>query len=217
MLWRVRNSRGKPKNAPAVLIQPCRPTVSQHPPRGSGWAHELKHDGYRAQIHVRDGRVRLYTMNGADWSGRYPLIVKEAARPQSSTPRWCGLMPMALHNSTPCTAGSWITQRSPVPSICLCLMATICAANRLPSARRRCANCSSAPRAAFNNSSMSRAMVLKCSRPSASLALRASCQNGSTRHIALVHRKAGSRSRTRRQRLPRVLSRAVSDIRTHVN
>jgi bifunctional non-homologous end joining protein LigD len=32
------------------------------------------------QIHVRDGRVRLYTMNGADWSKRYPLIVKEAAR-----------------------------------------------------------------------------------------------------------------------------------------
>ena len=44
-----------------------------------GWAHELKHDGYRLQIHVRDGRVRLYTMNGADWSKRYPLIVDAAA------------------------------------------------------------------------------------------------------------------------------------------
>jgi ATP-dependent DNA ligase len=42
------------------------------------WA-KLKHDGYRLQIHVRDGRVRLYTINGADWSKRYPLIV-EAAR-----------------------------------------------------------------------------------------------------------------------------------------
>jgi hypothetical protein len=29
-------------------------------------AHELKHDGYRLQIHVRDGRVRLYTINGAN-------------------------------------------------------------------------------------------------------------------------------------------------------
>ena len=36
--------------------------------------------GYRLQIHVRDGRVRLYTMNGADWSKRYPLIVEEAGR-----------------------------------------------------------------------------------------------------------------------------------------
>ena len=40
----------------------------QQAPGGPGWAHELKHDGYRLQIHVRDGRVRLYTMNGADWS-----------------------------------------------------------------------------------------------------------------------------------------------------
>jgi ATP-dependent DNA ligase len=27
---------------------------------------------------MRDGRVRLYTMNGADWSKRYPLIIKDA-------------------------------------------------------------------------------------------------------------------------------------------
>jgi ATP-dependent DNA ligase len=33
-------------------------------------AHELKHDGYRLQIHVRDGRVRLYTINGENWSKR---------------------------------------------------------------------------------------------------------------------------------------------------
>jgi bifunctional non-homologous end joining protein LigD len=40
----------------------------------------LKHDGYRLQIHVRDGRVRLYTINGAEWSKRYPLIAEAAAR-----------------------------------------------------------------------------------------------------------------------------------------
>jgi bifunctional non-homologous end joining protein LigD len=75
----MRTSRGKPNNAPAAFIQPCRPTVAKQPPSGDGWAHELKHDGYRLQIHVRDGRVRLYTMNGANWSDRYPRIVKEAA------------------------------------------------------------------------------------------------------------------------------------------
>jgi hypothetical protein len=35
--------------------------ASQSSPTGRGWAHELKHDGYRLQIHVRDGRVKLYT------------------------------------------------------------------------------------------------------------------------------------------------------------
>jgi ATP-dependent DNA ligase len=68
MLSRVRNSRGRPLNAPAAFIHPCRPTVTAQPPSGPGWAHELKHDRYRLQIHVRDGRVKLYTMNGADWS-----------------------------------------------------------------------------------------------------------------------------------------------------
>jgi bifunctional non-homologous end joining protein LigD len=67
-------------NAPAAFVHPCRPTVSTRPPRGPGWVHELKHDGYRLQIHIRDGRVRLYTMNAADWSERYPLIVEDAAR-----------------------------------------------------------------------------------------------------------------------------------------
>ncbi len=79
MLWRVRSSRGRPRNAPAAFIQPCRPTVALRPPRGPGWVHELKHDGYRLQVHVRDGRVRLYTMNAIDWTKRYPLIVQDGA------------------------------------------------------------------------------------------------------------------------------------------
>ena len=70
--------RGRPLNAPVAFIHPCQPIVAKQPPSGLGWAHELKHDGYRLQIHVRDGRVRLFTMNGADWSNRYPLIVEEA-------------------------------------------------------------------------------------------------------------------------------------------
>ena len=83
MLWRLR-SRGRPLNAPAAFIHPCQPIVAKQPPTGPGWAHELKHDGYRLQIHIRDGRVRLYTMNGADWSKRYPLIGAEAARLKNS-------------------------------------------------------------------------------------------------------------------------------------
>jgi bifunctional non-homologous end joining protein LigD len=76
--------RGRPLNAPAAFIHPCQPIVAKQPPIGPGWAHELKHDGYRLQIHVRDGRVRLFTMNGADWSKRYPRIVEEAARVKGS-------------------------------------------------------------------------------------------------------------------------------------
>ena len=76
----LRSSRGRPLNAPAAFIHPCQPIVAKQPPSGSGWAHELKHDGYRLQIHVRKNSVRLYTMNGNDWTKRYPRIVEEAAR-----------------------------------------------------------------------------------------------------------------------------------------
>jgi ATP dependent DNA ligase domain len=82
MLWG--SSRGRPLNAPAAFVHPCQPTVAKQPPTGPGWVHELKHDGYRLQIHVRDSRVRLFTMNGADWSKRYPRIVEEAARIKGS-------------------------------------------------------------------------------------------------------------------------------------
>jgi len=80
----LRNARGRPLNAPAAFIHPCQPTVAKEPPSGPGWAHELKHDGYRLQIHIGDGRVRLFTMNGVDWSKRYPRIVGEAARIKGS-------------------------------------------------------------------------------------------------------------------------------------
>ena len=42
--------------APAVFIHPCQPIVVAQPPSGPCWAHELKHDGYRLQIHVRDDK-----------------------------------------------------------------------------------------------------------------------------------------------------------------
>ena len=79
MLWR--SSRGRPSQCACFfhssLSADCR---SVGPLEGPRWAHELKHDGYRLQIHVRDGRVKLYTMNAADWTKRYPRIVEQAVR-----------------------------------------------------------------------------------------------------------------------------------------
>jgi ATP-dependent DNA ligase len=102
-----RNSRGRPINAPLSFIHPCQPAVAPKPPVGPGWVHELKHDGYRLQIHVRDGRVRLYTMNGNDWTKRYPRIVEEAARlraPLIIDAEVVHCQPMALQISTLCIA-----------------------------------------------------------------------------------------------------------------
>jgi hypothetical protein len=44
----------------------------------------VKYDGYRLIV-VRDGdRLRLFTRNGHDWSGRYPWIVESALKNRHS-------------------------------------------------------------------------------------------------------------------------------------
>ena len=60
------------------FIPPCRTVVAKRPPIGPGWAHELKHDGYRLQIHVRDGRVRLYTIDGRRLVKALPADCRES-------------------------------------------------------------------------------------------------------------------------------------------
>jgi bifunctional non-homologous end joining protein LigD len=81
MPWHgVQTGRGRSSRAPSSFVSPCLPTVAARPPIGAGWVHEIKHDGYRLQVHIRDGRVRLFTRTGVDWSDRYPWIVEDAAR-----------------------------------------------------------------------------------------------------------------------------------------
>jgi len=44
------------------------------------WIHEIKHDGYRLIVRLDGRRVRLWTRNGHDWSGRFPRITEAALR-----------------------------------------------------------------------------------------------------------------------------------------
>src|SRR5690606_21254249 len=60
-----------------IPIQLCK--VADHPPGGSGWAHEIKFDGYRIQIAVGGGRAKLYTRKGLDWSDKFSVIASQAA------------------------------------------------------------------------------------------------------------------------------------------
>ena len=65
---------------PGGFIEPCQPTGAKAPPSGSGWFHEIKHDGFRL-LAFRDGdRVRLYTRNGHNWTTRFPLIARAVER-----------------------------------------------------------------------------------------------------------------------------------------
>jgi bifunctional non-homologous end joining protein LigD len=133
--------RGRPLNAPAAFIHPCQPIVAKQPPSGPGWAHELKLDGYRLQIHVRDGRVHLYTINGADWSKRYPLFVRDAAKIKARrllTPKWFGSIRTACRTSRRCIAVPVMPKRPPVRLTFLCATVMTFVGNLIPSARQYC-------------------------------------------------------------------------------
>jgi bifunctional non-homologous end joining protein LigD len=58
----------------STFIPPCEPTLRDRLPKGEGWFYEVKHDGYRMQIHKAGRRVTLYTKNGADWTERFPHL-----------------------------------------------------------------------------------------------------------------------------------------------
>ena len=71
------------RTLPAGFIAPCLPTKTDRLPSGSQWLHEIKHDGFRIIARKSDGRVRLYSRPGNDFTRRFPLIVETLARLRS--------------------------------------------------------------------------------------------------------------------------------------
>jgi hypothetical protein len=61
---------------PFGFIEPCQPSAAHRPPSGPGWIHEIKHDGYRMMALRAGDRIRLLTRSRADWSERFPAVVK---------------------------------------------------------------------------------------------------------------------------------------------
>src|SRR5204863_37195 len=56
----------------------CHPTLVSKPPTRAGWLFEIKFDGYRAQLHRRDGAAKLYSRNGNDFTGKFGAVAQAA-------------------------------------------------------------------------------------------------------------------------------------------
>lgn len=54
-------------------------TQVKAPPRGDGWIHEVKFDGYRIQARLQDGQVRLLSRRRNDWTATFPAIARAVA------------------------------------------------------------------------------------------------------------------------------------------
>jgi ATP-dependent DNA ligase len=53
------------------FIKPQLATLKSRAPKGDQRIHEIKYDGYRVQIDLNKGRVRVHTRNGLDWTKRF--------------------------------------------------------------------------------------------------------------------------------------------------
>ena len=53
------------------FIKPMAPTLAKIPPAGDEWFHEIKFDGFRAQVHVEGGSVAIYSRGGVDMTKRF--------------------------------------------------------------------------------------------------------------------------------------------------
>jgi bifunctional non-homologous end joining protein LigD len=76
---RKSDSRASQQNAPELLrnarrgnqpdwLAPQLATLSKTAPDGDEWQHEIKFDGYRILIIIRDGAIRFFSRNAKDWT-----------------------------------------------------------------------------------------------------------------------------------------------------
>jgi bifunctional non-homologous end joining protein LigD len=69
---------GARKTAAFDYIEPCDPTLRERVPNGALWRFEIKADGYRAQLHIRQERTKVYSRTGLDWTGQFSSIAAAA-------------------------------------------------------------------------------------------------------------------------------------------
>src|SRR5258708_17575790 len=60
------------------FIEPALATSIEKVPSGARWVHEIKFDGYRVQVHLRDAAVKVFTRRGNDWTNRFRKIASDA-------------------------------------------------------------------------------------------------------------------------------------------
>src|SRR4051812_40944912 len=60
------------------FIEPALATSIEKVPSGARWVHEIKFDGYRVQVHLKDAAVKIFTRRGNDWTKRFRKIANDA-------------------------------------------------------------------------------------------------------------------------------------------
>jgi bifunctional non-homologous end joining protein LigD len=63
-----------------AFVAPCLATLADKAPQSDNWIHEIKFDGYRLQARLEDGKVKLLTRRGLDWTRKFSTIAEAIAK-----------------------------------------------------------------------------------------------------------------------------------------
>jgi bifunctional non-homologous end joining protein LigD len=69
----------RPARLPAELSPELATLVDEAPP-GPEWFHEIKYDGYRLLCRIANGKARLYTRRGNDWTSKFGTLAADVAK-----------------------------------------------------------------------------------------------------------------------------------------
>ncbi|WP_349962500.1 DNA ligase D [Rhizobium sp. ZPR3] len=72
--------RGARKAALPAFVEPALATLVSKPPAGKRWLHEIKFDGYRLEVRIEAGRIKLLTRSGLDWTQKFGKEILAAFR-----------------------------------------------------------------------------------------------------------------------------------------
>jgi bifunctional non-homologous end joining protein LigD len=60
------------------FIAPALASKIERVPSGERWIHEIKFDGYRVQVHLHNGELKVFTRRGYDWTKRFRKVAEDA-------------------------------------------------------------------------------------------------------------------------------------------
>jgi bifunctional non-homologous end joining protein LigD len=69
---------GTKASFPGFIEPALASSVVERVPSGERWVHEIKFDGYRVQVHIKDAAVKVFTRRGNDWTNRFRKIAADA-------------------------------------------------------------------------------------------------------------------------------------------
>jgi bifunctional non-homologous end joining protein LigD len=75
---RARTVAPKPDTPVPAFVPPMLAKLVHATPGDDRWLHEIKFDGYRIQAQIAEGKIRLFTRSGRDWTDRFGAQLTKA-------------------------------------------------------------------------------------------------------------------------------------------